>query len=111
MARARAGRVLEASPDRTQPRCAHFGICGGCSWQHIDYAAQLAAKRQIVRDALERIGRVRLEHDVEIIESSPGTVFDEAATEAVSQWRFDPVVENGDPVEKRVAVRMMFNVE
>ncbi len=69
MARARAGRVLEASPDRTQPRCPHFGICGGCSWQHIGYAAQLEAKRQIVRDALERIGLLRLEHEVEILES------------------------------------------
>jgi 23S rRNA (uracil1939-C5)-methyltransferase len=69
MARARVGRVLEASPDRTQPRCPHFGICGGCSWQHIGYAAQLEAKRQIVRDALERIGQLRLEQEVEIIES------------------------------------------
>jgi len=69
MARARAGRVLEASPVRTQPRCPHFGICGGCSWQHIGYAAQLEAKRQIVRDALERIGRLRIEHEVEILES------------------------------------------
>jgi len=56
MARARIGRLLEASPDRVEPRCAHFGVCGGCTWQQIDYPAQCAAKAQIVQDALERIG-------------------------------------------------------
>jgi protein TonB len=48
---------------------------------------------------------------IEIIESTPGTVFDEAATKAVSQWRFEPVIENGEPVERRAAVRMMFSLE
>jgi 23S rRNA (uracil1939-C5)-methyltransferase len=51
--------VLAASPDRVTPRCAHFGVCGGCSLQHMSAAAQLAAKqRQLLQD-LERIGRVR----------------------------------------------------
>ena len=50
-------------------------------------------------------------HSIEIIESTPGTVFVEAATQAVSQWRFDPVFENGAPVEKRAAVRMQFSLE
>lgn len=58
--RARVGRVLEPGPDRTQPRCPHFGVCGGCRWQHLQYPAQLAAKQRIVRDALERIGGLRL---------------------------------------------------
>jgi TonB family protein len=50
-------------------------------------------------------------HSIEIIESAPVNVFDEAATKAVSQWRFDPVIENGRPVEKRAGVRMMFSLE
>jgi len=50
-------------------------------------------------------------HSIEIIESTPGAVFVEAATKAVSQWRFDPVFENGKPVEKRAAVRMQFSLE
>lgn len=50
-------------------------------------------------------------HSIEIIDSSPGTVFDEAATKAVSQWRFEPVIENGEPVEKRAAVRMAFSLD
>jgi 23S rRNA (uracil1939-C5)-methyltransferase len=51
--------VLAASPDRVVPRCAHFGVCGGCSLQHLAPAAQLAAKQRQLLDNLERIGRVR----------------------------------------------------
>ncbi len=50
-------------------------------------------------------------HSIEIMESTPGETFDEAATKAVSQWRFDPVIENGTAVEKRAAVRMQFSME
>jgi len=69
LARARVGRLIEASPDRVEPRCPHFGQCGGCLWQHLRYEAQLDAKRTIVRDALERIGGLALEKDIEIIGS------------------------------------------
>jgi len=50
--------ILSASPERVTPRCAHFGICGGCSLQHLAPAAQLAAKQRQLLDNLERIGRV-----------------------------------------------------
>ena len=50
--------VLRASPDRVTPRCAHFGVCGGCALQHMDPAAQLAAKQKELAENLERIGRV-----------------------------------------------------
>ncbi|MDP9012507.1 MAG: 23S rRNA (uracil(1939)-C(5))-methyltransferase RlmD [Pseudomonadota bacterium] len=53
--------VLTASPDRVIPKCAHFGVCGGCSLQHLAPAAQLAAKERQLLDNLERIGRVRPE--------------------------------------------------
>jgi 23S rRNA (uracil1939-C5)-methyltransferase len=48
--------VLRPSPARATPRCRHFGVCGGCSLQHLDRAAQLEAKQRAVADALERIG-------------------------------------------------------
>ena len=48
--------VLEASPDRIEPPCQYFGACTGCQWQHLDYDAQLAAKRDKVVDALSRVG-------------------------------------------------------
>jgi 23S rRNA (uracil1939-C5)-methyltransferase len=49
--------VLSASADRVAPRCAHFGICGGCSLQHLSPPAQLEAKQRQLLDNLQRIGR------------------------------------------------------
>jgi 23S rRNA (uracil1939-C5)-methyltransferase len=49
-----------ASELRTQPSCQHFGICGGCKWQHIKYEEQLHFKTQIVEDALIRIGKLTI---------------------------------------------------
>jgi 23S rRNA (uracil1939-C5)-methyltransferase len=54
--------VLAASPQRVQPRCAHFGSCGGCALQHLDAAAQLAHKDRQLRESLERIGKVTPRH-------------------------------------------------
>ncbi len=53
--------VLRASPDRVVPACAHFGVCGGCSLQHLSPPAQLAAKERQLLDNLQRIGRVNPE--------------------------------------------------
>lgn len=50
--------LLEPSPFRTEPPCPIFGTCGGCTWQHLDYDAQLTAKRAICTDTLWRFGRV-----------------------------------------------------
>ncbi len=50
--------VLVSSPDRIEPRCAHFGICGGCALQHLDSAAQLRAKQQVLLDGLRHIGKI-----------------------------------------------------
>lgn len=51
--------VKESSPERTTPQCPYFGQCGGCAYQHIDYQHQLAIKSRQVRDALQRIGKVK----------------------------------------------------
>ena len=53
---ARLEGVLAPSPVRRNPQCAHFGVCGGCKWQHVTYAEQLRLKRKIVADALAHIG-------------------------------------------------------
>jgi 23S rRNA (uracil1939-C5)-methyltransferase len=58
---ARADRILRASPARVDPRCPHFGVCGGCSLQHFDAGAQVAAKQRALEDALWHLGRVRAE--------------------------------------------------
>ena len=57
-AEASAESVLEPSPRRVEAPCRHFGVCGGCRFQDLDYDAQVAAKEQQVRDALTRIGRI-----------------------------------------------------
>lgn len=53
---ARVLRLLRPSPLRTKPRCMHFGTCGGCKWQNVDYLGQLQFKQQHVIDSFERIG-------------------------------------------------------
>jgi 23S rRNA (uracil1939-C5)-methyltransferase len=55
-AEAQAIELLEPGPGRVEPRCAHFGVCGGCAWQDLDYAEQLRHKGSQVADALRRIG-------------------------------------------------------
>jgi 23S rRNA (uracil1939-C5)-methyltransferase len=56
--RAELLEVLAASPERIAPKCRHFMTCGGCHYQHLAYEAQLAAKTEILRDQLQRIGRL-----------------------------------------------------
>lgn len=53
---ARLEEVITPSPDRADPVCSHYGVCGGCKWQHVQYDAQLTYKRKLVKDALEHIG-------------------------------------------------------
>lgn len=53
-------RLVKASDRRTEPKCRHFGLCGGCKWQHLPYEEQLLWKGQQVKDALERIAKVDL---------------------------------------------------
>lgn len=50
--------VERPSAERVEPRCAHFGVCGGCSLQHLSPAGQVAFKQKQLLDALERIGKV-----------------------------------------------------
>lgn len=50
--------VLTPSPRRIEPRCRHFGVCGGCHYQHLTYAHQLEVKQKIVLDQMKRIGKL-----------------------------------------------------
>lgn len=53
-------KIVQPSPFRISPMCQHFGICGGCKWQHMPYQKQLECKQQTVFDALTRIGKIEI---------------------------------------------------
>jgi len=54
--------VLKQSNQRVTPKCPHFGVCGGCKLQHLDFAAQVAAKQRLLENDLKHIGKVKVEN-------------------------------------------------
>jgi 23S rRNA (uracil1939-C5)-methyltransferase len=58
-AEARVIKLIEPSPQRINPPCVYSGFCGGCKWQFLDYAVQLAYKREHVVESLEHIGQIK----------------------------------------------------
>jgi 23S rRNA (uracil1939-C5)-methyltransferase len=66
----RLTKVLDASPYRVEPRCQHFGVCGGCVLQHMAPEQQLQFKQQQLLEALARIGQVRPERVLEPLTAS-----------------------------------------
>ena len=63
------------SADRVEPFCNHFHLCGGCSWQHLDYGAQLEQKQLLVENALLRIGKLEVEQFDRIAGADPNTFY------------------------------------
>ena len=82
--RARLAKVLESSPERIEPRCQHFGVCGGCDYQHIPYEAQLKYKTEILRETLRRIGRIEWPGEITVHASKPWGYRNRA------QWKVRP---------------------
>src|SRR5688572_31044911 len=66
----RVTAIKALSPIRAEPFCIHFGRCGGCSWQHIQYEKQLEYKQQQAVDHLERIGGLSLPEISPIVPSA-----------------------------------------
>jgi 23S rRNA (uracil1939-C5)-methyltransferase len=85
--RARVDNLLEPSPQRVLPPCPHFGICGGCNYQHIPYEAQLAYKAEILRETLRRIGRIDWTGEIKTHASPPWSYRNRA------QWKVRPPLE------------------
>jgi 23S rRNA (uracil1939-C5)-methyltransferase len=69
-AEAKISNLITPSPDRVDPFCAHFGVCGGCKWQHMDYTAQLKYKQKSVLDALQRLAGLETSHAEPILPSA-----------------------------------------
>jgi 23S rRNA (uracil1939-C5)-methyltransferase len=74
-AEGRVTNINQASPYRIEPFCPHFGVCGGCKWQHMSYDAQLKFKQQSVDNALTRIGKVDTASMEEILGSAETTYY------------------------------------
>ncbi len=103
------GRVLkfhEYSSDRIAPRCSHFGVCGGCRWQHLPYSLQLKFKAKQVRDSLVRIGKIELPVMNEIIGSSDEYYYRNKLefTFSDKRWFTDEEVRTALPLEKQPAL-------
>jgi 23S rRNA (uracil1939-C5)-methyltransferase len=62
-------RIKKPSEYRKEPFCKHFGVCGGCKWQHLDYKQQALAKQNQVTDQLQRIGQIQIEEVYPIVEA------------------------------------------
>jgi 23S rRNA (uracil1939-C5)-methyltransferase len=67
---AKIEKIITPSPNRVEPKCQHFGLCGGCKLQHIDYSTQLIFKQKQVKDNLERLGKITIPEIQTIIGSS-----------------------------------------
>jgi 23S rRNA (uracil1939-C5)-methyltransferase len=88
--RARVDNLLEPSPQRVLPPCPHFGVCGGCNYQHIPYDAQLAYKAEILRETLRRIGRINWTGEIKAHDSPPWGYRNRA------QWKIRPPLDSTD---------------
>lgn len=68
-AEAKITQIITPSKERVEPFCQHFGVCGGCKWQHMDYQAQLKYKQKGVFDVLQRVGGIDVSHAEPILPS------------------------------------------
>ncbi len=68
-------KIISYSPERVEPFCTHFGVCGGCKWQHIAYDKQLEQKWRQVYDQLVRIGHLPIKEVLPILGSESITYY------------------------------------
>ena len=68
---ASAVKILEPSPERIEPPCEYFGICGGCSLQHVPYPLQVRIKEDILKDSLRRVAKIEMDHSASVVNKDP----------------------------------------
>lgn len=90
-------QLITPSPERVEPRCRHFGICGGCKWQHLPYDAQLRYKEQQVNEVLRRISGINLPESSPILGSEAPWAYRNKMeyTFADRRWRTRDELESG----------------
>lgn len=97
-AEGRAIKFHSYSEKRVEPFCEHFGVCGGCKWQHLAYEDQLAFKQQQVTDSLERIGKVHIGEICPILGSSKTQYYRNKLefTFSDKRWLTDDQIRSGE---------------
>ncbi len=108
------GRYMEArvvnyqsfSDERTEPFCDHFGVCGGCKWQHLPYQKQLFYKQQQVVDAFRHIAGVKIPESLPILASDPTVRYRNKLEYTFSnrRWLLDHEAKSEAPIEHTNAV-------
>jgi len=103
---ARVVRYHKLSDQRTEPFCQHFGVCGGCKWQHLPYDRQLFYKEQQVVDAFRHIAGVEIPPSLPILASNPTTLYRNKLEYTFSnrRWLLDDEVASELPPEHTNAV-------
>ncbi|HQS06293.1 MAG TPA: 23S rRNA (uracil(1939)-C(5))-methyltransferase RlmD, partial [Daejeonella sp.] len=93
--------LVKPSEHRTEPFCEHFGVCGGCKWQHLTYDAQLQFKQKSVSDALQRLGKVDVSHMESILGSAESRYYRNKLEYTFSdkRWLTDGDMRNGETME------------
>jgi 23S rRNA (uracil1939-C5)-methyltransferase len=103
--RAKLDQIVQPSPERIEPKCRHFGDCGGCDYQHISYEKQVEFKSGILRETLRRIGKVDWAGPITTHASTPYHYRNRA------QWKVRPMESRDDapaerPVEGKAPLRI-----
>jgi len=73
---AQVEEILIKSDERIEPVCEHFGVCGGCSWQNLNYSSQLFWRKKHIEDAFQRIGKI-----------TPGVIFEPMMPPKIYDYR------------------------
>jgi 23S rRNA (uracil1939-C5)-methyltransferase len=82
---ARPLRILEAAPQRVDPPCPYFGRCGGCQYQHLNPEHQATTKREILRESLLRLGKIRWDSEIPIRAAPPWNYRNQAQLKVARQ--------------------------
>ena len=101
-----AVNIRQYSPDRCEPFCPHFGVCGGCKWQILPYSEQLKYKQKQVLDNLARIGKVELDNVMPILGSHKTTEYRNKLEFGFSnkRWLTQEEIEKGEVYAQTNAV-------
>lgn len=89
--------VIEPSPQRTPPACPHFTTCGGCVYQHMEYALEVACKKRQLTELLHRVGGLQESPEPEVVHASPKTYGYR------NKLRVEPIVVDDGSASRRVA--------